>query len=535
VSANPLAPAWLAVPADANALEPAVWSRGTRRSESGEVEIAGIAVGAMAAEYGTPLYVVDEADARGRALEIRECFDREFARVGSSAKVYYAGKAFLTTEVARWMIAAGLNIDVCSGGELAVALAAGVDPARIGLHGNNKSMAEIERAVSVGIGAIALDSLIEIERVATAAARHGRVQPVRLRINSGVHASTHEYLATAREDQKFGIPLADVEGVVAIIRSHPELEFLGLHSHIGSQIFESDGFAEAARRLFAVHATLLETGPVPELNLGGGFGIAYTSVDVPLSIDEMARRFADIVSEAAAERGVPVPIVAVEPGRAIIGPSTATIYEVGTVKDVVVTVGPSSPSSPSSPSRASGTASGIPVPEVLEGSPASDTSVPEVLEGSPASGPAVPEVLEGPTASGIAVPDETAIRRYVSIDGGMSDNIRAALYHADYSVRIVSRTSDAEPALVRIAGKHCESGDIVVHADYLPGDVRPGDLVAVPATGAYHWSMASNYNYLGRPAVVAVNDGAAHLLVRRETEEDLLSRDAGIDRATETP
>jgi diaminopimelate decarboxylase len=520
------------------------------------VEIAGIAVGAMAAEYGTPLYVVDEADARGRALEIRESFDREFARVGSSAKVYYAGKAFLTTEVARWMIAAGLNIDVCSGGELAVALAAGVDPARIGLHGNNKSVAEIERAVSVGIGAIVLDSLIEIERVATAAARHGRVQPVRLRINSGVHASTHEYLATAREDQKFGIPLADVEGVVAIIRSHPELEFLGLHSHIGSQIFESDGFAEAARRLFAVHATLLETGPVPELNLGGGFGIAYTSVDVPLSIDEMARRFADIVSEAAAERGVPVPIVAVEPGRAIIGPSTATIYEVGTVKDVVVTVGPSSPSSPSR-------ASGIPVPEVLEGSPASDTSVPEVLEGPTASGPAVPEalegspasgipvpevlegspasdtsvpeVLEGSPASGIAVPDETAIRRYVSIDGGMSDNIRAALYHADYSVRIVSRASDAEPALVRIAGKHCESGDIVVHADYLPGDVRPGDLVAVPATGAYHWSMASNYNYLGRPAVVAVNDGAAHLLVRRETEEDLLSRDAGLDRATETP
>jgi diaminopimelate decarboxylase len=476
VSANPLAPAWLAVPADANALEPTVWSRGASRAASGVIEIAGIPVDALAAEYGTPLYVVDEADARGRALEVRESFDREFARVGSSAKVYYAGKAFLTTEVARWMIAAGLNLDVCSGGELAVALAAGVDPARMGLHGNNKSVAEIDRAVSVGVGAIVLDSLIEIERVAAAAAHHARVQPVRLRINSGVHASTHEYLATAREDQKFGIPLSDAEAAVALIRSHPQLRFLGLHSHIGSQIFESDGFAEAARRLFAVHARLLAGGPVPELNLGGGFGIAYTSVDVALSLDELARRFADIVAAAALELGVPVPVVAVEPGRAIIGPSTATIYEVGTVKDVLVTVD------------------------------------------------------DPPTGSA-----GTAVRKYVSIDGGMSDNIRPALYGADYTVRIASRASDAEPALVRIAGKHCESGDIVVRADYLPGDVQPGDLLAVPATGAYCWSLANNYNYLGRPAVVAVNDGTAHLLVRRETEADLLSRDAGIPPRSETP
>jgi diaminopimelate decarboxylase len=464
-SANPLAPDWLAVPADANALEPNVWSTNAARTAAGVLEIGGLDVGSIVAEYGTPIYVVDEADARGRAAQVRESFDREFARVGSSAHVYYAGKAFLTTEVARWMIAAGLNLDVCSGGELAVALAAGVDPARLGLHGNNKSVAEIDRAVSVGIGAIVLDSPIEIERVAAAAAKHGRVQAVRLRINSGVHASTHEYLATAREDQKFGIPLSDAEATVAVIRSHPELSFLGLHSHIGSQIFESDGFAEAARRLFTVHATLLETGPVPELNLGGGFGIAYTSVDVALSLDEIAQRFADIVAAAAAEFGVPMPIVSIEPGRAIIGPSTATIYEVGTVKDVLVTL-----------------------------------------------------------------PDEsTPIRKYVSVDGGMSDNIRPALYGADYTVRIASRVSDAAPALVRIAGKHCESGDIVVRADYLPGDVRPGDLVAVPATGAYCWSLANNYNYLGRPPVVAVKDGKAHLLVRRETETDLLSRDAGMD------
>jgi diaminopimelate decarboxylase len=482
VSANPLAPAWLTVPTDANALAPSIWSRTAARAASGTLTIAGIDANQLVAEYGTPVYVVDEADARGRAAEIREAFDREFARVGSRAKVYYAGKAFLTTEVARWMIAAGLNLDVCSGGELAVALAAGVDPDRMGLHGNNKSIAEIDRAVGVGIGAIVIDSIIEIERVADAASRHGRVQPVRLRINSGVHASTHDYLATAREDQKFGIPLVEAADAVAMIRSQRSLEFLGLHSHIGSQIFEADGFAEAARRLFAVHAELLKGGPVPELNLGGGFGIAYTSVDVAPPFADIARRLADIVASSAADLGVPVPVVAVEPGRAIIGPSTTTLYEVGTIKDVQVTV-----------------------PE-----PASD-----------------PEPVEGRASTSSA----TAIRKYVSVDGGMSDNIRPALYGADYSARIASRSSDAAPALVRVAGKHCESGDIVVLAEYLPADVRPGDVLAVPATGAYCWSLANNYNYLGRPPVVAVLNGKSRLLIRRETEEDLLSRDTGVEKS----
>jgi diaminopimelate decarboxylase len=467
VSPNPLAPSWLSEPADANALAPAVWSTGARRSDSGEIEIAGMQVTALAERFGTPLYVVDEGDVLGRAAAIKGAFDREFARIGSSAKVYYAGKAFLSTQVVRWMLDAGLSIDVCSGGELAVALAADADPARLGFHGNNKSLAEIDRAVGVGIGTIVLDSVLEIDRVADAAARHGRVQRVRLRINSGVHAHTHEYLATAREDQKFGIPLADAEEVVGLIRRRPELDFLGLHSHIGSQIFESDGFAEAARRLFTVHAKLLEGGPVPELNLGGGFGIAYTSADRALPIDEIAVRLADIVASGAAEFGVPVPIIAIEPGRAIIGPSTATLYEVGTTKRV-------------------------------------DVSLPE----------------ENPEST-------TASRLYVSVDGGMSDNVRPALYGADYTVRLASRTSDAAPTLVRIAGKHCESGDIVVHDDYLPSDVGPGDLVAVPATGAYCWSLSSNYNYLGRPPVIAVRDGEARVLVRGETEADLLARDAG--------
>ena len=462
---NPLAPEWLVHPDDANALPTSVWSRTSARTASGELEIGGVTAADIVGEFGTPVYVVDEADARGRADEAHEAFSREFARVGSAAKVYYAGKAFLSTEIARWMTDAGLNIDVCSGGELAVVIAAGISPSRLGFHGNNKSIAEIDRAVATGVGVIVIDSTVEIDRVAEAASRHGVVQAVRLRVNSGVHAHTHEYLATAREDQKFGIALADAADAVAAIRARPTLEFLGLHSHIGSQIFDSDGFAAAASRLLELHARLLADGPVPELNLGGGFGIAYTSVDVALSLGELARRLADIVAAECARLAIPVPIVAVEPGRAIIGPSATTLYTVGTIKDVEVS---------------------------LE-------------RGS-------------------------AIRKYVSIDGGMSDNVRPALYAADYSVRMANRASDADPALVRIAGKHCESGDIVVHADYLPGDVRPDDLVAVPATGAYCWSLASNYNYLGRPPVVAVRDGQARVIVRGETEADLLSRDAGLQK-----
>lgn len=464
---SPLAPSWLRCPEDANALPSTVWSRGAVRAPGGAIEIAGVSTIDLARRYGTPLFIVDEADVQARAQDVRQSFEREFARVGTAAKVYYAGKAFLSTEIARWMIEAGLNIDVCSGGELAVALAAGVDPHCLGFHGNNKSVAEIDRAVAVGVGVIVIDSLVEIGRVAAAAERHQRRQSVRLRVNSGVYAHTHEYLATAREDQKFGIALTDASAAAVAIRAHPWLDFLGLHSHIGSQIFGFDGFAESASRLLELHAALLVDGPVPELNLGGGFGIAYTSADEATPLSEIARNLADIVSEQVTRLGIPAPVIAVEPGRSIVGPSTVTLYEVGTVKDV--------------------------------------------------------EVQTGTTG-------QTAVRKYVSVDGGMSDNVRAALYAADYSVRIAGRRSDADAVLVRVAGKHCESGDIVVRADYLPGDVEPGDLLAVPATGAYCWSLASNYNYLGRPAVVAVRGAHARIIVRGETEQDLLSRDAGIPR-----
>lgn len=458
MTASPLAPGWLAHPHDANALAPAIWPASAQRDAAGAVTVAGAALTDLAAEFGTPLYVVDEPELRARARAVRDAFRSAFA--DTHVEVYYAGKAFLCTAVARWVVEEGLRLDVASGGELAVALAAGVDAGLVGMHGNNKSLAEIDRCVEVGVGAIVLDSVVEIDRVARAAEKHGRVQAVRLRINSGVHASTHEYLATAREDQKFGIPLADAPDAVAAIRSHASLRFLGLHSHIGSQIFESGGFAEAARRLLAVHAELLRAGEVPELNLGGGYGIAYTEADEVVPIADIASEIARAVVDECARLGIPVPAIAVEPGRVIVGPSTVTVYEVGTIKDVLV--------------------------------------------------------------------DGTDVRKYVSVDGGMSDNIRPSLYGADYTVRLANRASDADPALVRVAGKHCESGDIVVRADYLPGDVAPGDLLAVPATGAYCWSLASNYNYLGRPAVVAVRDGAARVIVRRETEADLLSRDTGV-------
>ncbi|MEO8527772.1 MAG: alanine racemase, partial [Pseudolysinimonas sp.] len=262
MSANPLAPEWLVHPDDANALAPSVWPPSVQRDAAGAITVAGAALAGLASEFGTPLYVVDEQDVRTRAETIKALVNEAFAVVGSRVDVYYAGKAFLCTAVAKWVVEAGLHIDVASGGELAVVLAAGVDPALLGFHGNNKSLAEIDRSVELGVGAIVLDSVVEVDRVSAAAEKHGRVQAVRLRINSGVHASTHEYLATAREDQKFGIPLADAPAVVAQIRSHASLRFLGLHSHIGSQIFESAGFSEATRRLLAVHAELLKDGEV---------------------------------------------------------------------------------------------------------------------------------------------------------------------------------------------------------------------------------------------------------------------------------
>jgi len=455
-------PEWLSVPTDANELTERIWPASANRDSDGEVVFGGVPVSDLTAQFGTPLYVIDQDEFERNAKTVQSALDGAARKIGSEATVYYAGKAFLSTEVVRWIDQLGLNVDVASGGELAIALAAGIDPQRIGLHGNNKSAAEIGRAVSAGVGAIVIDSEIEIERIAATAGAQGRVQPVRIRVNTGVHADTHEFLATAREDQKFGIAMEDVPALVAKIRALNHLEFLGLHSHIGSQIFETAGFAEAAKRLIKLHAELLKTGPIPQLNLGGGFGIDYNEGDHSPGVEVMAEAIVEAIAEACQAEGVSVPKLAFEPGRAIVGRSGVTLYTVGTIKDVRLSDG--------------------------------------------------------------------QIRKYVSVDGGMSDNLRAALYQAEYTTRLVSRISGAAPALVRVVGKHCESGDIVVRHDYLPVDVTNGDILAVAATGAYCFSLGSNYNYLQRPPVVAVAKGKARLIVRGETEADLLSRDACLEK-----
>ncbi|WP_031074322.1 diaminopimelate decarboxylase [Streptomyces sp. NRRL WC-3742] len=441
-----------APPADLNALDPKVWSRTVARDAEGVVTVGGMDVKRIAAEFGTPAYVMDEEDFRSRARAWRDAF-------GTEADVYYAGKAFLSKAVVRWLHEEGLNVDVCSTGELAVALAAGMPPERIALHGNNKTVDELEHAVKTGVGHIVVDSYQEIERLAAIAARQGVRQQVLIRITVGVEAHTHEFIATAHEDQKFGLSLSGGAAAEAVRRvlGHDSLELRGIHSHIGSQIFDMAGFEVAARRVVGLLAGIRDEHGVelPEIDLGGGLGIAYTSEDDPREPAEIAVALTEIVRRECAAADLRAPRLSVEPGRAIVGPTAFTLYEVGTVKP-----------------------------------------------------------LEG-------------LRTYVSVDGGMSDNIRTALYDAEYSVALVSRTSDADPMLVRVVGKHCESGDIVVKDAFLPSDLAPGDLIAVPATGAYCRSMSSNYNHALRPPVLAVKDGAARVIVRRETEEDLLRLDIG--------
>ncbi len=454
-------PSWLRPPVNVNELLPRVWADTVRRNDAGALEVAGVDVRDLAAEYGTPAYVLDEADFRARAAAFRDAFHHAFAPVGGGADVYYACKAFLCTGVARWLAQDRLRMDACSGGEMAVLLRAGVRPEDMGLHGNNKSDAELDLAVKARVGRIVIDSLPEIDRLADTAARYRVRVPVLLRVTVGVEAHTHEYIATAHEDQKFGLSLSGGQAVLGVQRilARPELELRGLHSHIGSQIFGTDGFEIAARRLLRLHAQVIRDHKttLPEIDLGGGFGVAYTSEHDPLAPKTLADALAEIVRRECQALGVEVPRVSVEPGRAIAGPSTFTLYSVGTIKDVMLESG--------------------------------------------------------------------AFRRYVAVDGGMSDNIRTALYDADYSCAVASRASSAEPVLARVVGKHCESGDVVVKDEFLPSDLAAGDLLAVPSTGAYCRSMASQYNHVPRPPVIAVRDRKAQVLVRRETEDDLLALD----------
>ncbi|MGV7676361.1 diaminopimelate decarboxylase [Mycobacterium kansasii] len=437
-------------------LDPNVWPRNTVRDQSGVACIAGVPLTELAHEYGTPLFVVDEDDFRSRCQEIAAAF-------GGGHNVYYAAKAFLCSEIARWVEEEGLSLDVATGGELAVALHADFPPERITLHGNNKSVAELTAAVKAGVGHIVLDSMIEIERLDAIAAQAGIIQDVLVRVTVGVEAHTHEFISTAHEDQKFGLSVASGAAMAAVRRvfAADHLRLVGLHSHIGSQIFDVAGFEIAAHRVIGLLREVVgefgaeKTAQLSTVDLGGGLGISYLPSDDPPPISDLAAKLSAILSNESAAVGLPVPRLVVEPGRAIAGPGTITLYEVGTVKDVDVSA--------------------------------------------------------------------TANRRYISVDGGMSDNIRPALYDAEYDVRLVSRTSDAPAVPARLVGKHCESGDIIVRDTWMPDDVGPGDLVAVAATGAYCYSLSSRYNLIGRPAVVAVRQGKARLVLRRETVDDLLS------------
>lgn len=449
------------------------WPASVFRDDDGALRFAGADIRELAAEFGTPAYLVDEDEFRGRARDIKRVFQAAFAEIGADLDVYYASKAFLSVAVARWITQDGLNLDTASGGELTIALAGGVPGENIGLHGNNKSDDELRLALNHSVGRIVVDSLAEVHQVVRIAQELGVQQvPVMVRLTTGVHAGGHEYISTAHEDQKFGLSIAagaassPSPAWVALeeILRHPELRLMGVHSHIGSQIQQSAGFAAAAEAVLTMRAEFFAaTGHLlAEVDLGGGFGIAYLPGEVPMDLEIVAKEMAQAVlamNVNDAGEPLPLPRFSIEPGRVIAGPAGITVYEVGTVKQV----------------RAS----------------------------------------------------EDLVRTYVSVDGGMSDNIRPALYGAHYHAVLANRQSAAEPMLARVVGKHCESGDIVVHEVQLPSDIQAGDLLAVAATGAYGRAMSSNYNMLTRPPVIAVQDGSGRVLIRRETYQDFLSLDQG--------
>ena len=435
-----------------------IWSKNVSIKD-GQLHCSGISASSLASEFKTPTFFLDEDDFRTRALHWNSELSKAFGP--QAGHVYYAAKAFICVELARWIADLGIGIDVCTGGELAVALKGGIKAENIEVHGNNKSVDEIEQAVSAGVGIIVMDSLFEIERVATAASKAGKVQKVLLRLTPGIDAHTHESIATAHEDVKFGFSIASGAAWQAILetKKHDSLELRGLHSHIGSQIFETEPFGIAADRLIGLLAQYnSEFGEqLPELDLGGGYAIAYLDGESEIQPSEVLTSLATVVKQSCAKHSLEIPKISIEPGRAIVGPSMFTLYTVGTTKVVTLENG--------------------------------------------------------------------STRNYVSVDGGMSDNLRTALYGAEYTAIIANRESSVKNVSTRIVGKHCETGDIIIKEIDLPADITPGDLLATPATGAYGRSMATNYNHISRPPVVAIKDAKARVILRRESIEDLLRLD----------
>jgi diaminopimelate decarboxylase len=406
---------------------------GSRLNEAGRLEVGGCDVIELAREFGTPAFVVAEDDIRARARTFADALSSHHA----DSEVLFASKAFPCTAVYRLLAEEGIGCDVASGGELHLALAGGFDAARIHLHGNAKSAAELEQALDAGVGRIVIDGFDEIERLGEIAAARGVRQPVLIRVRPGVKPSTHDFIATGQIDSKFGFSIENAARAIELVNAQPALDLRGLHMHIGSQIYELSSFRAAIE-------ALAQLGRFPEYNLGGGLGVAYTGTDEPPPIEAFVE---NDVAAAHEFLGSDIRLV-LEPGRALVANSTVTLYTVQSVKRAVST--------------------------------------------------------------------------YVGVDGGMSDNLRPMLYGSVYEVQIADRFGGGE--VCQVVGKHCESGDVIVRDAQLP-DPRVGDVLVTPATGAYGYAMANNYNGVPRPPVVFVKDGNARVVVRRETYEDLTARD----------
>ena len=429
-------------------VDPALWPHTTHVDEAGRLTVGGVALTDIADEVGSPAYVLDEADFRHRA--------RRYRKELPGSKVVYAGKALLTTAVARWAAEEKLGVDVCSGGELATALAGGVDASRIVYHGNAKSYDELQAAVQAGVGRIVVDSMMDITYLAALAYRP---QNVLVRVTPEIDIHGHPAVATGVADQKFGFSLTggQVAEAVARIVDEPMLRLVGLHCHIGSQVTEAEHYGEAVRRMIVAMADVRRAHRLVlgELNIGGGHGVPYVSGDPELELKDLELFVDDALDAACAAERFPRPTIVVEPGRALIARAGVTLYRVQSVK---------------------------------------------VRPGG---------------------------RTFVAVDGGMSDNPRVALYGANYTATLANRHPLGPSRKMTIVGRHCESGDEIVRDAELPTDIHPGDLIAVACTGAYHHSMASTYNLVGRPPLVAVRDGHIRTLVRRETVADLMARDRG--------
>ncbi len=441
-----------------DSLNPKLWPTDACRTTSGEIAIGGHSLADLVARYGSPLYVFSEAELRRNCRQVLTAFRERWPRT----RVVYAGKAGLNGTLIRLIQEEGLGLDVVSGGELAIALAAGVDPAEVSFHGNNKGPAELRAAIEAGVGKVVLDNLDEIELLSGIAATLGRTQPVLLRLNPGVDVHTHHKISTGIVDSKFGLPIANGQAREAVERvlAHPELELLGYHAHIGSQLFESDAYVAAIDELVAFGAAMRREHGVEmrHLSPGGGFGIAYLDSDAPRTFDWWAEVVTGAVRDACARHGTPEPVLTIEPGRSIVGPAGVAVYTVGARKTI------------------------------------------------------------------------PGVRTYVAVDGGMADNIRPSLYEARYTAAIANRAPEGDVREVAIVGKYCESGDILIERIALPA-IGIGDLLAMPACGAYCLPMASNYNGSLRPAVVMVAEDGVTVMRERETVADLMRHDPVLREA----